>query len=253
MKQIFEKDKPTIGGVHVAFIAMWIAILLAVSAVPAYPIPGIPGSITVASALSAGLTAPLMGPWAGLVAGLVYGLLAVTLFPYTAFFGLLTALCPFMGFFIGGLTLYNKWKWAGGVFAVLLAVWFTHPFAWENGMPLVAWEQFVALGIILIPPIRKWVIDSVVERDPKRMILALSLLGWVSRMGDVTTGNILAVRVIEFTIIEYWVPMIPYYAITDSLTCLLGAVVGSAVLVALKRVKIKMAVDVFEPVWKGRK
>ncbi len=42
----------------------------------------------------------------------------------------------------------------------------------------------------------------------------------------------------------YWAPMTLYYAIADSLNCLTGAIIGSAVLIALQKSGIRVtAID----------
>lgn len=42
----------------------------------------------------------------------------------------------------------------------------------------------------------------------------------------------------------FWAPLTIYYAIADSLNCLAGAIIGTAVLLALKRANIKtLALD----------
>jgi len=69
-------------------------------------------------------------------------------------------------------------------------------------------------------------------------------LAWIARIGgDVTTGNNIAVWVLGWGVPEmypYWAPMTVYYAIADSLNCLIGAIIGSGVLVALKRSGIRI-------------
>jgi hypothetical protein len=45
----------------------------------------------------------------------------------------------------------------------------------------------------------------------------------------------------------YWAPITIYYAIADSLNCLMGAIIGSGVLLALKRSGIRVtAIDYLE-------
>jgi len=50
------------------------------------------------------------------------------------------------------------------------------------------------------------------------------------------------------TMYPFWAPMTLYYAITDSLNCFAGAIIGSTVLLALKKANIRvLAVDFLEP------
>jgi hypothetical protein len=153
---------------------------------------------------------------------------------------------------MGGLLLFNRWKEAALVLAVQLAVWFAHPFAWYQLMPIITW-QFIPVAIfILVPPIRKWIISTITARNnPTKMIIALWCLAWTARIGgEVAASNNNAVWVLGWGVPEmyaFWAPLTAYYAIADSLNGLAGAIIGSAVLMALKRTNIKtFAIDSLE-------
>jgi hypothetical protein len=246
-----------VGTFQIALIVVWTALLLAVVIVSIYPIPGTGILITLASPLSAGLTAPLLGPLAGAIHGLIFGFGAPYINPATSI-GVFTFLTPFVGALMSGLVLFNRWKEATLVFIIEVAVWFANPFAWYQLMPIITWGYWLAFVFIIIPPVRKWIIDSIVFRDPKRLPIALWCLAWVSRIGgDTITGNNIAVWVLNWTgeaMYPYWAPLTLYYAIVDFATCLAGAIIGTAVLLALKRSGVHLlAVDLFEPVWKAKR
>lgn len=138
------------------------------------------------------------------------------------------------------------------IFAVEMIVWFSHPFAWYEAMPIITWQYWLVLLLIVIPPIRKWIINAITSRNQANLPIALWCLAWVARIGgDVATGNNIAVWVLGWGVPEmypFWAPMTIYYAITDSLNCLAGAIIGTAVLLALKRANIKaIAVDFLKP------
>lgn len=248
-----------LGSFQVALIGVWTALLLAAALVSIYPIPGTGILITLASPLSAGLTAPFLGPLAGTISGLIFGFGAPYVNPATSLGGsMLTFLTPTLGALMSGLVLFNRWKEATLIFAVEVAVWFANPFAWYQLMPIITWGYWLALAFIIIPPIRKWIIDSIVFRDPKRLPIALWCLAWISRVGgDTITGNNIAVWVLNWTgenFYPFWAPWTIYYAAVDTLTCIAGAVVGTAVLLALKRSgTLVLAVDLFEKAWKTNK
>jgi hypothetical protein len=118
-------------------------------------------------------------------------------------------------------------------------------------MPIITWEYWLALGLIIVPPVRKWIISAFRSRNPATLPIALWCLAWIARVGgDVITGNNIFVWVFNFVGPEnylYWVPQTTYYAVVDSLTCLLGAIGGTLVLVALKAAKLRfIAVDFLE-------
>jgi len=100
------------------------------------------------------------------------------------------------------------------------------------------------LVFIIIPPVRKWIINSIVSGNRKRLPVALWCLAWIARIGgDVAAGNNIAVWVLGLTgpaMYPYWAPMTLYYAIADSLNCFVGAVIGTGVLTALKRSGVRM-------------
>jgi len=233
--------------VQLALIIVWTAILSSVVFFVIYPIPGTYASITLSSVLLSGLTAPLLGPLNGSVAGFSFGWIGPFLNSST-WIGPLTFLSPTLAALMSGLVLFNRWKEATLIFAVEVLVWFAHPFAWYQFMPIITWGYWLALIFIIVPPVRKWIIDSIVSRDEKRLPIALWCLAWVARIGgDTITGNNIAVWILNWTgetWYPFWAPMTLYYAIADSLNCLAGAIIGTGVLIALKRNGISItAVD----------
>jgi uncharacterized membrane protein len=233
--------------VQLALIIVWTAILSAVVFFVIYPIPGTYASITLSSVLLSGLTAPLLGPLNGSVAGFIFGWIGPFLNSST-WIGPLTFLSPTLAALMSGLVLFNRWKEATIIFAVEVVIWFAHPFAWYQLMPITTWGYWLVLIFIIVPPVRKWIIDSIVTRDEKRLPIALWCLAWVARIGgDTITGNNIAVWILNWTgeaWYPFWAPMTLYYAIADSLNCLAGAIIGTGVLIALKRNGISIsAVD----------
>jgi len=236
--------------IFIALAGIWVALVLAVAWVPAYPILGTSAVITFSSILFSALTAPLLGPLWGTFSGFTFGWLVPYVNPITSI-GLFTFLSPTMAALMSGLVLFNRWKEATAIFAVEMAVWFAHPFAWYEAMPIITWQYWLVLVLIIVTPIRRWIITSITSRNPAKLPVALWCLAWIARIGgDVITGNNIAVWVLGWGIPElypYWAPMTIYYAIADSLNCLAGAIIGTAVLLALKNTNIKiLAIDFLE-------
>ncbi len=241
--------------VIVALIAVWTALVLSTVFIPAFPILGTSAQVSVSSVLFSALTAPLLGYFGGTVSGLIFGWAAPILNPAISL-GPLTFLSPMIGALVSALFLFNRWKVAVLVFAVGLATWFAHPFAWYQLMPIVTWQYWFALVLIMIPPIRKRIIDSIVSRDPVTLTVALWCLAWIARMGDVLVANNNAVWVLGWTydLYIFWAPLTLYYAIADSLTALGGAIIATAVLLTLKRSGINItAIDFFKPILGAKK
>ena len=224
--------------VLVALTAVWTALLLVSSIIPAYPVLGTSAMITFSSIMHSGLTAPLLGPLFGTLAGFIFGWLVPYVNPASSI-GILTFLAPTLAALMSGLVLFNRWKEATIILAVQIAIWLAHPFAWYELMPLILWEFIPVFIFILVPPVRKWIINSIVTLDVKRLPIALWCLAWIARIGgDVVTGNNVAVWVLGWGTPEmypFWAPLTIYYAIADSLNCLIGAIIGSAVLIAVHK------------------
>lgn len=237
--------------IFVALASVWVALVLVGALVPVYPILGTGAVITLSNILTNGLTASLLGPLWGTLSGFVYGWLVPYVNPATNIFGLLTFLSPTIAALIGALVLFSRWKEALAIFAVDMAIWFLHPFAWYQAMPIITWEYWLALIFIAVSPVRNWMINAITTRNPSTLPFALWCLAWISRMGDVATGNNIYVWIMGFgapSFYVYWVPVTVYYAIADSLSCVAAAMLGTGVLLALKRANIRIiALDSLVP------
>lgn len=238
-----DVNKKRISSINIALIAIWAALLLSVSFLIIYPVPGVSVTITFSNVLLNSLTAPLLGPIFGTASGLIFGLAVPYVNPATSI-GILTFLAPTLAALMSGLVLFNRWKEATLIFLAQVVIWFAHPFAWYQQMPIITWAYWLAFVFIVIPPVRKWIINTIVTRNQKYLPLALWCLAWISRIGgDTVTGNNIAVWVLDWGVPElypYWAPMTIYYAIADSLNCLIGALIGSGVILALQRSGIRL-------------
>jgi len=234
-----------------ALTGVWTALMLALALIPTYPILGTPAVITLSGIIFSSLTAPLLGPFWGTLSGFIFGWLVPYINPATNM-GLLTFLGPTISALMGGLMLFNRWKEATLILAAQMVVWFAHPFAWYQAMPIIIW-QFVPVAIfILVPSVRKWIRNTIsVRNNPTKLAIALWCLSWTARIGgEVAASNNNAVWILGWGVPEmypYWAPLTVYYAIADSLNSLAGAIIGTAVLLALKRANIKtLATDSLE-------
>src|SRR5271157_4611693 len=139
--------------VFVALTAIWSSIVLILVLFPAYPVLGTAAVITLASIISTALTAPILGPAWGTLAGFIYGFLSPYVNP-AASIGVLTFLAPMMAALISGLFLFNHWKEATLILSAQIAIWFLHPFSRYQAMPIITWEYWLAMALIVVPPIR---------------------------------------------------------------------------------------------------
>jgi hypothetical protein len=234
--------------VFLALTGVWVALVLACAWIPAYPVLGTAATITFSSILFSALTAPILGPLWGGLSGFVFGWLVGFVNPGAAFFGPLTFLTPMIGALMGGLVLFNRWKEATLIFCLEMVIWFLHPFAWYQAMPITTWQYWLVLAFIVIPPVRKWIVGSITSRNPAHLTAALWCLAWIALIGgDTATGNNIAIWIQGYGNSNWyniWVPMTGYYAIAGALNCLAGATIGTAVLLALRRANLRvLAVD----------
>ncbi len=244
-------QKYVTNSVFLALTGVWTALMLALALIPTYPVLGTPAVITLSGIIFSALTAPLLGPLWGTLSGFVFGWLVSYVNPTTNM-GLLTFLGPTMSAVMGGLVLFNRWKEAILIFVVQMVVWFAHPFAWYQAMPIITWQYLPVVVFIVVPLVRKWIVNSITARNnPTKLAIALWCLAWTARIGgEVAASNNNAVWVLGWGTSEmylYWAPATVYYAIADSLNCLAGAIIGTAVILALKRANIKiLAIDSIE-------
>ena len=236
----------------VALAGVWTALMLALAIIPTYPILGTPAVITLSGIIFSSMSAPLLGPLWGALSGFIFGWLVPYVNPATNM-GLLTFLGPTMSALMGGLLLFNRWKEASLIFAAQIIIWIANPFAWYQAMPFIMWQYIPVAVFLLVPPVRKWIVNSITARNnPTKLTIALWCLAWTARIGgEVAASNNTAVWVLGWgtpSMYLYWAPMTIYYAIADSLNSLVGAIIGTAILLALKRANIKaLAIDTLMP------
>jgi hypothetical protein len=245
---MFKLQRYNTNSVFLALTGIWSAVVIVCGLFPAFPILGTVYLVTLASVVSSALTAPILGLAWGTMAGFIYGWLIPYANPSTAIFGPLTFLSPTMGALISGLVLFNRWKEAALICFAEIVIWFLNPSAWYQAMPIITWEYWLALGLIIVPPVRKWIISAFKSRNPATLPIALWCLAWIAHVGgEVLTGNNIFLWVMKVVDPTFWVPYTVYYAVVDSLTCLLGAIGGTLVLVALKAANLRfIAVDFLE-------
>lgn len=99
----------------------------------------------------------------GTVSSLIIGWLLPYANPATSI-GLLTFLSPTMAALTSGLFLFNRWKEAALIFAAELIIWFAHPFAVYEAMPIINGSTGLLWIFLIIPPVRKWIIKTIMAQ-----------------------------------------------------------------------------------------
>ncbi|MBN1538315.1 MAG: hypothetical protein JW908_16380 [Anaerolineales bacterium] len=237
------QSRGRIFGIPVSLIAIWAALFVAASAVPALPVPGMGGMITV-NAIMTAISGVVLGP-AAAVANMAGAIIATILFPFGAFFGPISFLTATVGGLIAGLTFANRWKLAGAIELLLIASWFVNPASWQPYMYLVPLPYTgIAVLVIFIKPLREWARNQILTQNKVWMWPALFLFASIGHAGEYLTSNSMTNWMYNLTW-QYWIPTLPYWIGVDTVIVVLSMVVGVGVLIGLHRARLPHASDLY--------
>ncbi|MHA1918046.1 MAG: hypothetical protein ACTSUV_07040 [Candidatus Ranarchaeia archaeon] len=243
---VFEPKKGKIGGVSIAIISIWVALCLAASFIPAWPLPGLSGQISTAMILSA-ITPFILGPVAGFVFGLTYGFLIFLIRP-SSFLGPWVIITNIGGTVVGGLALMDKNKEVFAYFVTLMLLWLIHPYGRTGLMPLVLWEFCGPIIFSLSKRIRKSVQNGILNHD-KNLPISLVFITWTKYMGNIIVGNLFLLYIWGTTLTQqFWVFFIPYYAVVLVVFLIITSLIGTTILPTLKRVRISIFTDYWKKI-----
>jgi len=230
-------------GLPISIIAIWAALFVAASAVPALPVPGMSGMITL-NAIMTAISGIILGPAAG-IANMIGGIIGMIIFPYGSFFGPLSFLTVTLGGFISGLAFANRWKLAALLEVALILAWFVNPRAWQPWMWIVPLPYtLVTLLAIVVPPLRNWMRRQVSHGTGVGLWVSVALLACIGHSVEYLTANVMTNYMFNLTW-QYWVPTWPYWVGVDTVTIALSTIVGVGVLVGLRRARLTQAADIY--------
>ncbi len=243
VKRVY-RARGRIYGMAIATMAIWAALYIAASAIPALPVPGMAGMITV-NAIMTSISGMVLGP-AAAVANAAGGIVSQLLFPYGFSAGPLGFLTVTMGGLVAGLLFANKWVWAAAVEILIIGSWFVNPQSWQTGMWLVPLPySAVTLLVILIGPLRNWVRRSILTQHKVWMWPAVFLMCAAGHSAEFMTTNTMVNWMMHLSW-QYWVPTLPYWIMVDSIIILASTLVGVGVLVGLKKARLPLFADSLE-------
>ncbi|RPI88357.1 MAG: hypothetical protein EHM41_01635 [Chloroflexi bacterium] len=229
-------------GMPIAIVSIWAALFVAASAVPALPVPGMTGMITMNTIMTA-ISGAVLGPAAG-VANMVGAIISTILFPFGSFFGLWGALTVTMGGLISGLLFANKWKLAGLLEVALLVAWFVNPRAWQPWMWIVPLPySLVTLLVIFVSPLRRWMRKQILTGSKAGLWAGVALIATVGHSAEFMTSNVMTNYMYNLTW-QYWVPTWPYWVGVDTVTIVMATVVGVGILSGLRKARLIQAADI---------
>jgi hypothetical protein len=235
------KNRGRLMGVPVSLLAIWAALFLASSAIPALPVPGMSGMITV-NAIVTAISGLILGPGAA-IANAAGAIVSQILFPYGFSLGPLGFLTVTMGGLVAGLLMANKWKWAALAELLVVAAWFVNPKAWQPFMWAVPLPYTaVTLAVILIKPLREWILRMIATANKKWIWVAVFCVASCGHAAEFLTTNAMTNWMWNLSW-QYWVPTLPYWIGVDTVIIALSTVVGALVVIGLRRAHLPQISD----------
>jgi hypothetical protein len=234
------KARGRIFGMSIATLAIWASLYIATSAIPALPIPGMAGMITV-NAIMTSISGMILGP-AAAIANAAGGIVSMILFPYGFSAGPLGFLTVTMGGLVAGLLFANKWIPAAIVELLIIGSWFVNPQSWQTGMWMVPLPYTaITLLVIVIKPLRDWVRRSILTQHKVYIWPAVFLMCTAGHSAEFMMTNTMVNWMFHLTW-QYWVPTLPYWIMIDTVVILASTIVGVGVLTGLKKARLPLFV-----------
>jgi len=238
------KSRGRVLGVPVSLLAIWAALFLASSAIPALPVPGMSGMITV-NAIVTAISGLILGPGAA-VANAAGAIVAQILFPYGFSLGPLGFLTVTLGGLVAGLIMAGKWKLAGSIELCVLGAWYVNPQSWQPFMWAVPLPySAVTVLLILVKPLREWTRHQIFVQNKKWMWLAIFFIVTAAHSAEYLTTNAMTNWMWHLTW-QYWVPTLPYWIGVDTIIIVFSTIVGGLVIVGLRRAHLPQFSDWIE-------
>lgn len=235
------KSRGRLWGIPISLLAIWAALYVASSAIPALPVPGMAGMITV-NAIMTAISGMILGP-AAAIANAAGGLISMILYPYAFSAGPLGFLTVTMGGLVAGLLFADKWVLAGIAEILIIGSWFVNPKSWQPGMWLIPLPySLIALLVIIIKPLRDWVRKSILTLHKVWMWPAVFLMCTVGHAAEFLTTNTMVNWMMNLSY-QYWVPTMPYWVMVDTVIILVSTAVGVGVLIGLSKARLPQFAD----------
>lgn len=238
------KARGRIFGMSIAVLSIWAALYIVTSAIPALPVPGMAGMITL-NAIMTAISGMVLGP-AAAIANAAGGIVSMILFPYGFSAGPLGFLTVTMGGLVAGLLFANKWGLAAIGELLILGSWFINPQSHQTGMWMVPLPySAIALLVILIKPVRDWVRRSIITQHKLWMAPAVFLMCAIGHAAEFMTTNSMVNWMFNLSW-QYWVPTLPYWIMVDTVIILTSTIVGIGVIIGLKKARLPHFAETLE-------
>ncbi len=238
------KARGRIFGMSIAVLSIWAALYIVTSAIPALPVPGMAGMITI-NAIMTAISGMVLGP-AAAVANAAGGIVSMILFPYGFSAGPLGFLTVTMGGLVAGLLFADKWAAAAIFELIIIGSWFINPQSHQTGMWMVPLPySAIALLVIIIKPVRDWMRRSIINQHKIWMWPAVFLMCTVGHAAEFLTTNTMVNWMFNLSW-QYWVPTLPYWIMVDTVVILGSTIVGVGVMIGLKKARLPHFAETLE-------
>ena len=224
--------KSNYGKVHPATVTVWAALLAVSSLLPAIPLVGTGGTMSISNVLLP-LSGILFGPWAGALAAAIGSFIGQLLAPATAVFGIWTFLIGTITALHAGLLAQGK-KIGGIGLAVLVTIlWFLHPLG--RAVP----EEIIFLGLGVISAILGCTIGTKLlnKKTVTSMGIAVLIIAFSSIVVSASYGNVLALLMYQLPR-EAWIAVLVIAPVERFIFALASMVVGVPLLKGLPKVGV---------------
>ena len=246
-EQNLSQRRGAMGGIPVAYLAIWAAIIAVSAILPAIPLVG--GGTFGGQEFILALPGLLFGPLGGLVAASVGSLIASLIAPATAYFGLLTFYVAAIAAAVAGLLMQNTRRsrlWVLVIYVVGAIAWPLMPGISSIGAYVYAkgayWPMHATalLGLWASP----WAVKQIRTFETRPVALGVAVISWTSYMINhlwLSIGySYLYPEGPDQWVFAFMSGIVPLQRI--SLT-LVSVVIGSALIIGLHRAGVRFGKD----------
>jgi len=224
-KTLFKK-------VHPATVTVWAALLAVSSLLPAIPIIGTGGTMSVSNVLLP-LAGIFFGPWAGALAAAIGGFIGQLLAPATAIFGIWSFTIGTLTALIAGFLADNKRIPAIALAILVIILWFLHPLG--RAVP----EELIYMGIGLAATVVASIIGTkfLLSKSTAKKGAAVLLIAFAAIVVSALYGNCLALLMYQLPR-EAWIAVLFISPIERLIFAIAAMIIGVPLLIGLPKVGV---------------
>jgi uncharacterized membrane protein len=225
---------------HPAVIAVWAAMIAAVTLVPAFPIIGTGATFSVNAALNP-LAGILFGPVAGALCAAIGTFVGQLIAPHTVFFGPLSFLIPALGALCAGFAMRKRWYVPLLVILLFSAAWYLVPLGRQVWFQPAIWLLGVAACLV------GWFVasDWIGSDNRTRLFIGVFLAALSGTIVDHAFGCLWAL--IQFQLpAEVWLGALPLAPVERILFSVGAAIIGTPLLIGLPKIGLPVGQQMAE-------